>query len=103
LNVEKEMLVEQKVDLNKMTSQRKSKCKKIQCQIGRMIGKNVIPQLENLGYRVDYKGVGKIKNNFQQKAQSLEKPKNLFESSKLKIKAKAYIYDFKNLLQRIQF
>jgi cell division protein FtsI (penicillin-binding protein 3) len=34
-----------------------------------MIGKNVIPQLENLGYRVDYKGVGKIKNSFPQKAQ----------------------------------
>ena len=29
-----------------------------------MIGKNVIPQLENLGYRVDYKGVGKITGQF---------------------------------------
>ena len=28
------------------------------------MGKNVIPQLENQGYRVDYKGVGKIKNQF---------------------------------------
>ena len=26
-----------------------------------LMGKNIIPQLENLGYRVDYKGVGKLK------------------------------------------
>ena len=26
-----------------------------------LMGKNIIPQLENQGYRVDYKGVGKIK------------------------------------------
>lgn len=29
-----------------------------------LVGKNVIPQLENLGYRVEYKGVGKIVEQF---------------------------------------
>ena len=30
-----------------------------------LMGKNIIPQLENQGYRVDYKGVGKIKISSQ--------------------------------------
>ena len=33
------------------------------------MGKKVIPQLENLGYREDYKGVGKIKKFPFQKEQ----------------------------------
>lgn len=51
-----------------------------------MIGKNVIPQLENLGYRVDYKGVGKITGQFPAEGANIGKnQKNLSESSKLKL------------------
>lgn len=65
-NVEQEMLVDKKVDLSKMTSPNVKVAvtnKQMPNVIG-LIGKNVIPQLENLGYRVDYKGVGKIKDQF---------------------------------------
>lgn len=65
-NVEKEMLVEKKVDLSKMVSPNVKivvSGNQMPNVVG-LIGKNVIPQLENLGYRVDYKGVGKIKEQF---------------------------------------
>ncbi len=65
-NIEQSMLVDRKVDLSKMTGRNT----KVSITDGRMpalvglIGKNVIPQLENAGYRVDYKGVGKIREQF---------------------------------------
>ncbi|MCC2591222.1 penicillin-binding transpeptidase domain-containing protein [Chryseobacterium sp. MFBS3-17] len=65
-NIEQEMLVEKKVDLSKMTGSQQ----KINLKDGRMpslvglTGKHIIPQLENAGYRVDYKGVGKITEQF---------------------------------------
>ena len=65
-NIEQSMLVDRKVDLSKMTVPNV----KVTVNSGRMpslvglIGKNVIPQLENAGYRVDYKGVGKIREQF---------------------------------------
>ncbi len=65
-NVEQSMLVDKKVDLSKMTEPNV----KIAVNDGKMpnvtglIGKNIIPQLENAGYRVDYKGVGKIRDQF---------------------------------------
>lgn len=65
-NIEQSMLVDRKVDLSKMTARNI----KLNITDGRMpalvglIGKNVIPQLENAGYRVDYKGVGKIREQF---------------------------------------
>ena len=66
LNVEKEMLVEHKVNLNKMVEPnvKLNVRKDSMPNVVGMIGKNIIPQLENMGYRVDYKGVGKIKGQF---------------------------------------
>lgn len=66
LNVEKEMLVEHKVNLNKMVvpNVKLNVRKDSMPNVVGMIGKNIIPQLENMGYRVDYKGVGKIKGQF---------------------------------------
>ena len=50
-----------------------------------LMGKNIIPQLENQGYQVDYKGVGKIKNQFPMAGTVInKKPKNLFGITELK-------------------
>ncbi len=65
-NVEQKMLVQEKVDLSKMVEPNVKIAvngKQMPNVVG-LIGKNIIPQLENLGYRVDYKGVGKIKEQF---------------------------------------
>jgi len=43
-----------------------------------MIGKNVIPQLENLGYRVDYKGVGKITGQFPAEGAAIGKNQKIY-------------------------
>lgn len=65
-NVEKEMLTNKKVDLTKMVEPnvKVAVSNKQMPNVVGLIGKNVIPQLENLGYRVDYKGVGKITEQF---------------------------------------
>jgi cell division protein FtsI (penicillin-binding protein 3) len=43
-----------------------------------LMGKNVIPQLENQGYRVDYKGVGKIKNQFPDAGAVIHKKQRIY-------------------------
>ncbi len=65
-NIEKELLVDRKVDLSKMIDPnvKISDAGNTMPNVKGLIGKNVIPQLENLGYRVDYKGVGRIRNQF---------------------------------------
>lgn len=66
LNIEKEMLKEKKVDLSKMTITT-PKIRVRNNQMPNLIGlsgKDVIPQLENLGYRVEYKGVGRVVEQF---------------------------------------
>ncbi len=65
-NIEQEMLVNRKVDLSKMIAPTvKVTVKENQMpNVTGLIGKNIIPQLENQGYRIDYKGVGKIKEQF---------------------------------------
>ena len=65
-NIEQEMLVNRKVDLSKMIEPKvKITVKENQMpDVTGLIGKNIIPQLENQGYRIDYKGVGKIKEQF---------------------------------------
>lgn len=79
-NVEQSMLVDKKVDLSKMTEPNV----KVYINQNRMpkvvglIGKNVIPQLENLGYRVDYKGVGKIKNQFPIEGTAINKNQKIY-------------------------
>lgn len=65
-NVEPAMLVDRKVDLTKLTQP----ARKVEVENGIMpavvglVGKSVIPQLENQGYRVQYTGVGKILKQF---------------------------------------
>lgn len=81
-NVEKEMLVDRKVDLNKMVEPNVKVAvnnKQMPNVVG-LIGKNVIPQLENLGYRVDYKGVGRIKEQFPQEGTVISKNQRIYLS-----------------------
>lgn len=81
-NVEKEMLVDRKVDLSKMVE----KNVKIAINDGQMpnvvglIGKNIIPQLENSGYRVDFKGVGRIKEQFPLEGTRIGKNQRIYLS-----------------------
>lgn len=81
-NVEKEMLVDRKVDLSKMVEPNV----KIAINDGQMpnvvglIGKNVIPQLENSGYRVDFKGVGRIKEQFPLQGTRIGKNQRIYLS-----------------------
>lgn len=46
-----------------------------------MIGKagmTVIPQLENAGYRVDYKGVGRVKEQFPVAGTKVKKDQKIY-------------------------
>jgi len=81
-NVEKEMLVNRKVDLNKMVEPNVKIAvnnKQMPSVVG-LIGKNIIPQLENLGYRVDYKGVGRIKEQFPLEGTTISKNQRIYLS-----------------------
>ncbi len=65
-NIEPHLLEDKKVDLTKLTEPNKKiafQGKRMPNVVG-LIGRNVIPQLENAGYRVEYKGVGKIQEQF---------------------------------------
>ncbi|MBW8362583.1 MAG: PASTA domain-containing protein [Kaistella sp.] len=81
-NIEEELLVDRKVDLSKMVKPRV----KIAVNGNRMpsvvglIGKNIIPQLENLGYRVDFKGVGKIREQFPLEGTTIKKNQRIYLS-----------------------
>lgn len=80
LNVEKEILKEKKVDLRKMLVPNV----KVIVQGGRLpnlkglMGKSVIPQLENQGYRIDYKGVGRITNQFPAAGSVINKNQRIY-------------------------
>lgn len=66
LNVEEEMLKDKKVDLKKMmvkTPNIQFKSNQVPNMLG-LAGKDVVSQLENLGYRVEYTGVGKVVEQF---------------------------------------
>ena len=81
-NVEKEMLVDRKVNLNKMVSPNVKVVvnnKQMPSVVG-LIGKNIIPQLENLGYRVDFKGVGRIKEQFPLEGTTISKNQRIYLS-----------------------
>lgn len=82
MNVEKEMLVEKKVNLNKMTEPnvKVAVSNKTMPNVVGLIGKNVIPQLENQGYRVDYKGVGKILEQFPREGTAINKNQRIYLS-----------------------
>ncbi|MGU3374648.1 penicillin-binding transpeptidase domain-containing protein [Chryseobacterium sp. M5A1_1a] len=81
-NIEKEMLVDKKVNLSKMVEPNVKVAvndKQMPNVVG-LIGKNVIPQLENLGYRVDYKGVGRIKEQFPLEGTTISKNHRIYLS-----------------------
>jgi cell division protein FtsI (penicillin-binding protein 3) len=81
-NIEKEMLVDKKVNLSKIVEPNVKVAvndKQMPNVVG-LIGKNVIPQLENLGYRVDYKGVGRIKEQFPLEGTTISKNQRIYLS-----------------------
>lgn len=81
-NIEKEMLVDKKVNLSKMVEPNVKVAvndKQMPNVVG-LIGKNVIPQLENLGYRVDFKGVGRIKEQFPLEGTTISKNQRIYLS-----------------------
>lgn len=80
MNVEKKMLVDKKVNLNKMVEPNVKVAvnnKKMPSVVG-LIGKNVIPQLENLGYRVEFKGVGRIREQFPLEGTTISKNQRIY-------------------------
>lgn len=79
-NIEKEMLVDKKVDLTKMIKPNvKIAVNNNQMpKVTGLIGRNIIPQLENQGYRVDYKGVGKIKEQFPVEGTIMNKNQRIY-------------------------
>ena len=81
-NVEKEMLVDKKVDLSKMVEPniKVAVAGKQMPKVVGLIGKNVIPQLENQGYRVDYRGVGRIKEQFPLEGTTINKNQRIYLS-----------------------
>lgn len=81
-NVEKEMLVDRKVNLNKMVEPNVKIAvnnKQMPSVVG-LIGKNIIPQLENLGYSVNFKGVGRIKEQFPLEGTTIGKNQRIYLS-----------------------
>lgn len=79
-NIEKEMLVEKKVDLQKLitnNNQINIKDGIVPDMIGKA-GMTVIPQLENAGYRVDYKGVGRVKEQFPVAGTKVKKDQKIY-------------------------
>lgn len=79
-NVEQEMLVDKKVDLSKMVEPNVKLAvngNQMPNVVG-LIGKNIIPQLENQGYRVDYKGVGRIKEQFPLEGTVINKNQRIY-------------------------
>lgn len=81
-NVEKEMLVDRKVNLSKMVEPNVKIAvnnKQMPSVVG-LIGKNIIPQLENLGYRVDFRGVGRIKEQFPLEGTTIGKNQRIYLS-----------------------
>lgn len=80
-NIEQEMLVEnKKVDFSKMVKPdiKVAVDSGIMPNVVGLIGKNVIPQLENQGYRIDYKGVGKIKDQFPAEGTYIKKNQRIY-------------------------
>ncbi len=79
-NIEPEMLVDRKVDLSKMIKPNVKIAirQNTMPKVTGLIGKNIIPQLENQGYRVDYKGVGNIKEQFPLEGTIIKKDQRIY-------------------------
>ncbi|MBC7556440.1 MAG: PASTA domain-containing protein, partial [Chryseobacterium sp.] len=80
LNIEKDLLTDKKVDFSKLVHNLVKISVKSDSMpnVTGLIGKNIIPQLENLGYRVDFKGVGKIKEQFPLEGAALKKNQRIY-------------------------
>lgn len=80
LNVEEEMLKDKKVDLKKMMAKNHTLQMKngLMPNITGLSGKSIIPQLENLGYRVEYTGVGKIVEQFPSAGTAIKKDAKIY-------------------------
>lgn len=81
-NIEKNLLVDKKVNLNSLVEPNAkiaANGKQMPKVVG-MVGKNVIPQLENMGYRVDYKGVGRVKEQFPLEGTVINKNQRIYLS-----------------------
>ncbi|MDO4224540.1 MAG: PASTA domain-containing protein, partial [Bergeyella zoohelcum] len=72
--------VNKKVNLNKLTKQSvKIKFEKnTMPNVLGFVGQSVIPQLENEGYRVDYKGVGKVVEQFPTAGTIIKKDQKIY-------------------------
>lgn len=78
-NIEPTMLVDRKVDMSKLVSPNtKVTANGVMPRVVGLIGKNIIPQLENQGYRVDYQGVGKIKEQFPLEGTAIGKNQKIY-------------------------
>lgn len=79
-NVEPGLLVDKKVNLNKLVEPnvKVAVTNSEMPNVTGLIGKNVIPQLENLGYRVDFKGVGKIRDQFPAAGTVIKKTQRIY-------------------------
>lgn len=81
-NIEKELLVDRQINLKNIPNPNRKisvKANMMPSLVG-LVGKNIIPQLENLGYRVDYKGVGKIKEQFPSVGTIIKKNQRIYLS-----------------------
>ncbi len=78
-NIEQNLLVNKKVDMSKLVEpNRKIAFNGTMPNVTGLIGKNIIPQLENQGYRVDYKGVGRIKEQFPSEGTVISKNQKIY-------------------------
>ncbi|NAW52287.1 PASTA domain-containing protein [Elizabethkingia argentiflava] len=82
LNINKEMLVNRKVDMSRMIEP----TRKVNINNNRMpklvglMGRNVVPELENLGYRVEYKGAGKVLEQFPAEGTKISQNQKIYLS-----------------------
>lgn len=79
-NIENQMLVDKKVDLSRYEHNRKKLSLKneIMPEVKNLVGRDIIPQLENAGYRVEYKGVGKITSQLPLAGTKLKKNQRIY-------------------------
>lgn len=78
-NIEQNLLVNKKADMSKLVEPNKKLAfNGTMPNVTGLIGKNIIPQLENQGYRVDYKGVGRIKEQFPLEGTAINKNQKIY-------------------------
>lgn len=82
LNIEKNLLADRPTNYKKLVHNPEKISIKSDSMpnITGLIGKNIIPQLENLGYRVEFKGVGKILEQFPLQGTKLKKNQRIYLS-----------------------